>query len=254
MIDSLNKQIEENRQFIQLILNKKDLNAYLNCKEKKLGIILTVEDAICLEKKIENIQKLYDMGIRAIGLTWNGKNQLASGASCMKDEGLSKFGEEVVKKMNEIGIIIDVSHLSEKSFFDVMNITKKPVIASHSCSKYICNHRRNLSDEQIKLISKNSGMICLNFYKEFVNVDPNKADLKSFVNHIKHIYSIAGKQCIGIGSDYDGIKKKDTITLLEDNSKLVNLMNFLKKEKFTDEEIDGILWRNQLNFLKKNLK
>lgn len=255
LIESVKNEVQKNSEYIQVIKNKNELKTYFNDKSRKLGIILTVEDAICLEGKIDNLQKLFDNGIRVITLTWNGKNQIASGSSCLDDDGgLSKFGTEVVKRMNELGIIIDVSHLSEKSFYDVMNTTKKPVMASHSCANNICNHKRNLSDEQIKLISENGGIIGVNFYREFLNKDVDKADIECLIKHIRHIYTVGGKRCIGIGSDYDGMGKNKTVIGLEDNSKLVKLIYYLKKDNFSDEEIERIMWSNQLEFLERELK
>lgn len=256
LINSVKKEVKENSRYMKIITTKNGLKRYFNQENRSLGILLAVEDASCLEGKIENVQNLFDNGISVMGLTWNGKNQVAGGVDCSNtnDDGLSKFGEEVVNKMNELGIIIDVSHLSQKSFYDVMEITNKPVIASHSCCKSICDHRRNLTDDQIKLISSNKGMISVNLYKEFLNQDINKADIECLVKHIRHIYNIGGKDCIGIGSDYDGMGKDKTVIGLENNSKLVKLVDYLKKDNFTDDEIDGIMWRNQFEFLKRELK
>jgi membrane dipeptidase len=256
LINSVKKEVDKNNEYTKIITTKYELNKYLDLKTKALGIILSVEDASCLEGNIENLQRLYDNGIRVIGLTWNLKNEVASGAGCLgnEDDGLSKFGEEVVRKMNELNIIIDVSHLSEKSFYDVMRVTDKPVIASHSCSKTICNHRRNLSDDQIRLISSRGGIIGINFYSEFLSDNTGKADIECLVKHIKHIYSVGGKNCIGLGSDYDGMKKDKIVTGLEDNSKLISLFDYLKKENFSDEDIDRIMWKNELEFLIRELK
>ncbi len=256
LINSVKNETQKNSNKMKIITNKYELNKYINCKNKALGIILSVEDGICLEGNINNLQKLYDNGIRVIGLTWNGKNQIASGTGCLdnEDTGLTEFGKEVVRKMNNMNIIIDVSHLSEKSFYGVMKITTKPVIASHSCSKAICNHKRNLSDKQIKLIADRKGMIGVNFYKDFLDNYINKSDIKCLVKHIRHICDIGGKDCVGLGSDYDGMKKDKVVTGLEDNSKLQNLYNYFKKENFTDEDIDKIMWKNHLEFLKRELK
>ncbi|MDD2376007.1 MAG: dipeptidase [Clostridia bacterium] len=256
LIDLVKNEVYNNSKYMKIIINKNELEQYFNEKNRRLGVILTVEDASCLEGKIDNLYNLFDRGIRVIGLTWNGKNQIAGGADCSNtnNDGLSKFGEEVVKKMNELGIIIDVSHLSEKSFYDVMKITNKPVMASHSCCKSICNHRRNLSDDQIKLISKNGGIIGVNLYKDFLNIDTNKADIECLVKHIRHIFNIGGKECIGLGSDYDGMNINKVVIGLENNSKLSNLSKYLKRSEFTDEEVDRIMWKNQFEFLKRELK
>lgn len=256
LINAVKKQVYENSDYMQIITNRFELEKYIKRKDKSLGIILTIEDASCLEESIENLYKLYYEGIRVIGLTWNGKNEVAAGVNYANtsEDGLTKFGQEIVKKMNELGIIIDVSHLSEKSFYDVLNITTKPVIASHSCSKFLCNHKRNLTDEQIKLISEKGGIIGINFYKEFLNLDKDKANIECVVNHIKHICDIGGSDCVAIGSDYDGISKQSTAKGLEDNSKLFDLVSYLKKENFSEDVIDKIMWKNQLEFLKRELK
>lgn len=256
LINSFKKEVANSGELMKIIINKKQLEDYMNQENKSLGTILTVEDASCLEGNIENLYKLYDEGVRVIGLTWNGKNEVAAGVkiSNTKDDGLTAFGEEVINKMNELGIIVDVSHLSEKSFYDVINVTKKPVIASHSCAKHICNHPRNLSDQQIKVISKLGGIIGVNFYKDFLEEDRDKANITSVVKHIKHIIHVGGIKCVCIGTDYDGMGKNNTAVGLEDNSKLVNLSNSLKNENFTDEDIDNIMWKNALGFLMRQLK
>jgi membrane dipeptidase len=256
LIKSFKNEVEKNNRYMKIIKNKNELKEYIDMQNKVLGVILTVEDASCLEGNIANLYNLYNEGVRVIGLTWNGRNEIATGVkfSNTKEDGLTKFGEEVVRKMNELGIIIDVSHLSEKSFYDVMKVTSKPVIASHSCSKALCNNLRNLTDEQIRLIANNGGIIGINFYRDFLCEDRNKADVECVVKHIKHISEIGGSKCVCLGSDYDGMSRNNTAKGLEDNSKLINLVNALKTSGFSDEEIDGIMWRNELEFLLRELK
>jgi membrane dipeptidase len=254
LIDLVKKEVQKNSDLIKIITNRVELEKYITDERKKLGIVLTVEDGVCLEGNIDNLVKLYNEGIRVLGLTWNYKNQVGSGCLESEDKGLTNFGKEVVKKMNELGIIIDVSHLSEKSFYDVIKISHRAVIASHSCSKAICDNKRNLSDEQIKIISENGGMIGVNFYKKFLSKDVSKADTICLAQHIKHICDIGGKECVGLGSDYDGMKKEDTVIGLEDNSKLINLIQILKMEKFSDEDIERIMWKNQFEFMRREFK
>jgi len=256
LITSVKNEVEKNSKYMKIITNKYQLQRYFNEDNRRLGVILSIEDASCLEGSIDNVQNFFDNGISIIGLTWNERNEVASGANCCGDidDGLSEFGKQVIRKMNELGIIIDVSHLSEKSFYDVMKITNKPVMASHSCSKSICDHKRNLSDEQIKLISKNGGIIGVNLYNEFLNHDIDEANIECLIKHIRHIYNIGGKECVGLGTDYDGMGKDKTAVGLEDNSKLLNLPYFLKNENFSDDDIERIMWKNQFEFLKRELK
>lgn len=244
------------------VVNKYELEKYLRLEEKKLGVMFSIEDAICLEGKIENLEKLYNEGVRIIGLTWNISNDVAGGANFDGEEsskeakkysdGLSDFGKRVIERMNELGIIVDVSHLSQKSFYDVVQQTYKPVIASHSNSMSVCNNKRNLTDEQIGIISKMGGMIGLNFYRPFVSENEAQANVEKLVQHIKHIEKIGGIDCIGIGADFDGMSR--AVIGLEDNSKFDNLINELKKNKYSDDKIEKILGLNYIEFFRRNLK
>lgn len=253
LIKLLDLQIANNITTMYKIKSKSDLENYNSFEKKCLGVIITVEDGICLDNKIENIFKLYELGVRMLGLTWNGLNSIAAGVdfSNTKDDGLSKFGYEVIKVMNEINMIIDVSHLSEKSFYDVIGASKKPVMASHSSSYNICNHKRNLKDDQIKQISKNGGIIGLNIYPYFLENNKSKASIESAINHIKYIINVGGKDCIGIGSDFDGIE--ETPIGLENNLKLFDLVVELEKSGLNTNLIEKIMWQNHYNFFKNNL-
>lgn len=253
LIEAVEKEVEANCEYMKILKTKEDLENYLGEEGTKLGAILTVEDGVAIEGKIENLVDLYERGIRVIGLTWNGKNKIAAGVDFegASEDGLSNFGKEVVSKMNELGIIIDVSHLSERSFYDVVDVTKEPIIASHSCAKALCNHKRNLTDEQIRIISDMGGVIGVNFYTEFVNKSRDLADISFFAEHIRHIYNVGGKYSVGLGSDFDGIKTP--VRGLEDNSKLDKLFYVLKDNGFSEDDIDNIMWRNHIEFLRKNL-
>ena len=137
-------------------------------------------------------------------LTWNFRNLLADGAEEEHGAGLTDFGKQVVAEMNRLGMIVDVSHLCEASFQDVISLTSKPVIASHSNARAICDHVRNLNDYQLKAIAANGGVVGVNFYPKFLN-NTDKASLDDVVRHIEHICSVTGENHIGIGADYDGI-------------------------------------------------
>ena len=134
-----------------------------------------------------------------MSVTWNDDNDLGCGCKSKNDIGLTELGVEYVKKANEMGIVLDVSHLSEKSFWQVVNITNKPVVASHSNVYELCNNSRNLKDEQIKAIAKSGGIIGICYYSEFLN-SSRKADVKDIVEHIKYIKNLVGIDYIGFGS------------------------------------------------------
>ena len=173
-IDSVYEWTRRNPDKMMIVKTAQQLKQAL--KEKKLGTMLGVEGGHMMENKLEYLDKLYERGVRYMTLTWNNSTSWATSAAdetTKKDSlphtGLTGFGKQVVKKMNELGMIIDVSHVGEQTFWDAINTTTKPVIASHSCAWSLCPHRRNLKDDQIKAIGKNGGVIHLNFYAGFID-------------------------------------------------------------------------------------
>ncbi len=253
VISTIKREEENNIESMCIIQSKKEIIDYENLCSRKLGMILSIEDASCLNGNISNLYKLYEKGIRMIGLTWNTNNEIGTGAYHIENtSGLTIFGEEVVKKMNEIGCIVDVSHLSKKSFYDVMNISKKPVVASHSCASGIYDHERNLDDLQIKMIADKGGIIGLNFYSLFISPKNHNVDINMLVEHIQHIYDLAGIDCIALGSDFDGMNKP--MEGLVDNSMYINLKKCLQNRSFTNTQINKIMWENAYNFFKENLR
>jgi len=187
-----------------------------------------------------------------MSITWNDDNDLGCGATTKKDTGLTSLGIEYVKKLSNLNIIIDVSHLSEKSFWDVINTTDKPVVATHSNVYEICNHNRNLKDNQIIEIAKRGGMIGVCFYSDFLNAN-KKADVSDIVKHIKYIKELAGIDCIGLGSDFDGMKDEEIVNGVENISKIDNIMEEMKLQGFSNEEIEKVMWRNWANYFIRNL-
>jgi membrane dipeptidase len=198
-----------------------------NMKQNKTSGILTLEGAEVLEEGLEILDTLYKMGIRSIGLTWNYKNALGYGAMEKEKKGLTDYGKAVIKEMNNLGILVDVSHLSYTGFWDVEKIVSKPFIASHSNVKNICNHPRNLSDSQIKAIANSGGVVGINSYPLFLN-ESGKATIEDFLLHIDYVVNLVGIDYVGLGCDFDGI---DFYTEgLEDVSAIKKLNSYLEKE------------------------
>lgn len=149
---------------------------YTAVKEKKLGVLFGLEGGHMIENDLNKLDALYKRGVRYMTLTWNNSTGWATSAldettkaDSLKHKGLTEFGKQVVKRMNELGMLVDLSHVGEQTFWDAINTTTKPVIVSHSCAYTLCPHRRNLKDEQIKAVGKNGGVIHLNFYSGFVD-------------------------------------------------------------------------------------
>jgi membrane dipeptidase len=173
-------------------------------EERMVCGILAVEGGDCLEGKTENLLKLYDMGVRLMTLTWNNANELGDGCGQTLNGGLTHFGREIVRMMQDMGMIVDVSHTDEKTFWDCIEKCRKPVIASHSNARAVYNHRRNLYDDQILAIAKTNGVIGVNFYTEFIG-PTEKNDVNALIRHIEHICTIAGEDIAAIGADFDGV-------------------------------------------------
>jgi len=233
---------------LELVTEYSDIENIIN--EGKIASILAIEGA----KSIFDLSALrvfHRLGIRMITLTWNHRNHLANGiGETKKNMGLTSLGEEFVKEMNKLGIVIDVSHLNNMGFWDVIKTSNKPVVASHSNAKSLCSHVRNLSDKQIKAIADSGGIIGINFCPLFLT-ETDKADIKDVVKHISYIKSLVGVKHIGLGTDYDGILK--TPNGLEDMGKLYKLQNVLINEGYTESEIRDILFNNWLRVYKDTL-
>lgn len=219
-----------------------------NERQGKLSAFLTVEDGVFLDGHPERLEEVYDMGVRLITLMWNFEN--AVGFPCSDDaeahrRGLKPFGIEIVERMNELGMIIDVSHMSEGGFYDVAKYSTKPFVASHSCARGLCNHRRNLTDDQLKTIGNTGGIVGVNFERSFLQTGSERATFAQIAEHLVYMRNKAGIEAIGFGSDFDGI---------EDNGELVNYGGFPRlltalEKRFTDDELDKICYGNALRVI-----
>lgn len=230
----------ENEQDITLTTS---LNQYKeNQRNNKISAFLTIEGGEGIGHHIENLKTIYDKGIRLITLTWNHPNKIGypnTTVSYMK-QGLTSFGHEVVEEMNRLGMLIDVSHLSDQGFYDVAARSTKPFVASHSNARAIMSHRRNLTDEMIKILSEKGGVMGMNYYSHFIS-DNKISRIEDIVKHIKHIHNVAGIDVIALGSDFDGI---DCQLEFEDVSGVPKILHALSKEGFSDDDIDKIAYKN----------
>lgn len=217
------------------------------CNNKRNGIstvFLGIENGCALAGNIDNIDYFYRLGVRYITLCHNGDNLLCDSAMQSLDthNGLSEFGRQVVLKMNAVGMMVDVSHVGEKSFWDTVALSTKPIIASHSCCKALRDHPRNLTDEQIRAIARSGGVVQICLYKHFLS-DTDVATVADAVRHIKHIVELVGVDYVGIGSDFDG---GGEIAGATSENQLINITKALIKEGFDDDEISKILGGNLL--------
>ena len=251
LLDKFYLEYENNSNDIHLITSKDDLNE--KKKKNKLGILLTIENGAALSNDLSNLEKLYNRGIRVMSLTWNDDNFLGCGTKTKNDTGITKEGIKCIEKMENLGVILDVSHASRKTFFDAIKISTKNIIATHSCVYKLCENDRNLTDEQIKLIAKSKGVIGVCLYNKFLS-NKKISTIDDVINHIEYISNLVGTEYVGLGSDFDGIDKSDIAQGIKGAIDIRNIEEKLKKRGFNNEEVCNIMGGNYIRVLKENLK
>lgn len=247
IIDKLERQAEEYNESLMLCNCFDDIQQAFS--QGKVAGIKSIEGGEALQGDLGALRAFYKLGVRSICLTWNHRNEIADGvADAPSGGGLTPFGKQVIKEMNRLGMLVDVSHLSEKGFWDVIEASKQPIIASHSNSKAICNHRRNLTDEQISAIKDNGGVIGINLYPDFLN-NSDKASMVDIIKHIEHISSIGGDGIVGIGADFDGIEV--TPVDIQGVQDINSLINELLKLNYSEAFVKGFAGENFMRVIKE---
>lgn len=169
--------------------------------------ILSIEGGEALEGSLERLEEYADEGVRMIALTWNYPNEIGTPAAESSEGGLTQFGRRLIGRMNERCVLCDVSHLNEAGFWDVMELSALPPVASHSCVRELCNHRRNLWRDQVRAIIDRQGFIGVNFYPRFLyDGNPANVTVQTVVEHIDELMQMGAVDCVGLGSDFDGIE------------------------------------------------
>ena len=218
-------------------------------KNGKLSAFLTVEEGGICGDDIGQLHKLYQMGVRLITLTWNFENTLGypnSDDPAVMSRGLKPFGIEYVETMNRLGMLVDVSHLSDGGFWDVARISTKPFVASHSNARAVRDFRRNLTDAQLRVLAEKGGVTGINFFHRFLGYDET-GSVEQMVAHIKHIKNVAGIDVLAIGSDFDGFSGPCEI---KNSAELLKIPEALSREGFTCDEIDKLCWKNALRVIR----
>ncbi|MBV7274080.1 dipeptidase [Clostridium thailandense] len=228
----------------------------------RLSIILGMEGLSGLEGNINIISLLYTLGVRHAMLTWNEENEFATGIGSKNlDRGVTELGIKALKRFEELGILIDVSHGNEKTFWDIYKNTTKPFIASHSNAYRICPSVRNLKDEQIKAIAKRKGIIGINAWSEFVDTESPSAE--KLAEHIDYITSLVGIDYVGLGFDFCEFMDLDKLFFdeksvltpgIEDASKVLSFLDILSKKGYKKEDIEKITYRNIMRVFEEVLK
>ena len=223
--------------------------------EKKRAVMLSAEGGTGVMGKREILREFYDAGVRVFGFCWVSNllaksNRIAEGE---EDTGLTPIGREIADEGNRLGMIFDVSHMSDKSFYDIVEISKKPVIATHSNFRAICPHSRNLTDDMASLIIKTGGMIGLNIYPPFISNDEKWQTVEGLFRHLDHGLSLGGENNIGFGGDIDGIHGMYPAPLTEERSMHDVIIEMMLRHNYTEELVRKIAGENYINFLRKYL-
>jgi len=264
MIDRYYEEIKSNKDLILPAFSYNDIVE--NNKKGLMSSLLTIEEGGVIKGNLSFLRDFYRLGVRLITLTWNYENEIGYPNIKIEDNeipnfyepnvsgGLTEFGIEVVKEMNRLGMIIDVSHLSDKGFYDVIKYSKKPIVASHSNSRSICRVVRNMTDDMLIALAKNNGVVGINFcdffLKDFEKNEKPFSYISDIIKHIKYIKEVIGIDYIAIGTDFDGISPNLEIKNAGEMDKLILS---LKKEGFTNEEIEKISYKNALRVFKEVL-
>jgi membrane dipeptidase len=247
IIDEFYNQIEKYNEDIMICCSYNDICSSM--AKGKIAAVLSIEGGEALQGDLSAVRIFYRLGVRSICLTWNYRNEIADG---IRDDisggGLTSFGRNLVEEMNSLGMMIDLSHISEKGFWDVIELSSAPIIVSHSNSRSLCDNKRNLTDSQIKAVANNGGVIGVNFYPIFLN-GTKDASIIDIINHIDHIAGLVGTDNIGIGSDFDGIDC--TPNGLAGVEGMQNLINELLKLNYSEVEVEKIAGQNFLRVLKR---
>lgn len=266
MIALLKEEIHKNKDSIRLVQSYGDIEI---CKqEQKVGAMITLEEGNICEGSLERLKEFYDLGARMLTLSWNypnalgypnvnadevdSQNPLPRLTTPDKEHGLTKTGIAFVEEMQRMGMIVDVSHMSDAGFYDVADLSKKPFVASHSDARAVSRMARNMTDDMIRTLAEKGGVMGLNFCMDFlICPDENRSDyLDAVVRHARHIVNVGGMEVLGLGSDFDGI---DTNTELPGVQTMPLLADALRKGGFTEREVEQIFSENVLRVYKDTL-
>lgn len=249
LIDVLKQAAERYSDYMEIALSTEDIRQILS--KGKVAAVLSIEGGDALSGDLSVLRMFYQLGVRALGLTWNYRNQIADGVLDDTGGGLTPFGKSVVLEMNRLGMLIDVSHINKKGFWDVIEQSKKPIIASHSNAQTLCSHVRNLDDNQLLALKDNGGVTGMNFCPAFLT-EGQQATIDDVIRHIEYIAGLIGVEHIGLGSDFDGIAH--TPAGLEGVQCLPDLINRLFRMNYTKEQVEMIAGGNFMRVIQEVIR
>lgn len=252
LLDKYNQEIKKLHENGIDVLQVRTAEDAGNVLKHKAATLLAIEEGGAIDGSLEALRCLYELGVRAMTLTWSNRNDIADG---INEEAtgseLTLFGKQVVAEMNRLGMLVDVSHISTAGFWSVIETSTKPIIATHSNVKSLCSHPRNLNDEQIKALAQNGGLAGITFAGQFLEEDWRNACIESVYKHIDYMLNLIGNDDhIGFGSDFDGISHPPyNIQGVQDYKPLIEYLS----KYYSDETINKITHQNVINLLQKVL-
>lgn len=252
LLDKYNQEIKKLHENGIDVLQVRTAEDAGNVLKHKAATLLAIEEGGAIDGSLEALRCLYELGVRAMTLTWSNRNDIADGINEeATGSGLTLFGKQVVAEMNRLGMLVDVSHISTAGFWSVIETSTKPIIATHSNAKSLCSHPRNLNDVQIKALAQNGGLAGITFAGQFLEEDWRNACIESVYKHIDYMLNLIGNDDhIGFGSDFDGISHPPyNIQGVQDYKPLIEYLS----KYYSDETINKITHQNVINLLQKVL-
>ena len=221
-----------------LALARTPADLWRNKREDKKSIMLGIENGLALEGKVENVAHFAKRGIVYITLCHNGDNDICDSAKGSQTHGgVSALGEQVIHEMNRLGLMVDLSHAHEKSFYDALDISRTPIVCSHSSARALCDHPRNLTDEQMKALARKGGVCQITLYHGFLAKEPQEATITDALAHLEHAIQVMGIDHVGLGTDFDG---DGGIRGLASANELTNFTRELLRRRYSEEDIQKI--------------
>lgn len=245
IFDKIEEIVNANNRYLSIARTPSDL--YEDKRKGRRSIMLGIENGLALNHDISNVRYFARRGVVYITLCHNGDNDICDSArGCNTHGGVSRFGEQVIKEMNRCGIMVDLSHAGEKSFYDALSISSKPIVCSHSNCKALCDVPRNLTDDQLRALAKHGGVAHITLYHGFLRNDSQEATVMDAMAHLEHAIDIMGIEHVGLGTDFDG---DGGIRGLADSSELINFTLHLLRRRYSERDIARIWGGNWLRVM-----
>lgn len=249
ILDALYRELEAHPQEMMLATRAADIEEAK--RASKVAAVIGLEGAEALEGDLGVLRMLHRLGVRLVTVTWSRRNQAADGGYEMRTcGGLTEFGVKLVQECNNLGIVLDISHLSPPGVRDVLELSKCPVVASHSNCRALCSHWRGLDDLQLQALARNGGLSGVTFVPAFVADDRKEASLEKLLDHVDHIVQVAGIDHVGLGSDFDGFNPPAPRGL-EDVSKVPAITEGLLKRGYGDNDVRKVLGENWMRVFRE---